>query len=257
MFLICEDNPKFEESGKLIAAANELGIKTFSDVVGQDCLDWYFNSQSTDSTQFTYGTRPFYHKNGWRSDMFCRQDYLYNYSFLMSFSSRELFSISPQIIPARNVGLGIFPNQQYFVRPNSGEKTFPGQVISGRTLQNGLSSLFHIDPWELVIRAEARKTPDKEYRFFFIRNNSTCTCYECCQYLPEQTNEVPEEIKEWTESQAERLFDFIPFGNSFVLDVCELDDVFYLLEINSWNSSSFYSINPKSILRNILWSLDV
>ncbi len=243
MFLVCEENPKFEETGKLIQAAKDLGIEVYDRPVMFDNF-------------FCYGTRPFvlplvddsYH-------IFSKQEYIYDYSFLLSTSLtfNHILNYYCDIVPAKRIRevINRKKTKTIFARPNSGNKQFNGDVFPKAAFQANTPQFLQINPWELVVLAEDRGKPTKEYRFFVIRNADDEIKYECCEYLPEHSNEVPDNVKEFADSVIEIIFDSIPFGNSFVLDICELDGCLWVLELNSANSSSYYSISPNSLLEMI------
>lgn len=246
IYLVCKDNAKFEETGKLIKAAEELGLRVRDTPCDVRC------------PFFLYGTRDFvlqYVDN--QLHIFSEQEYMYDYSFLMSITEpNETFNYDAKIIPASNY-CNFNINTSYFVRPNSGNKQFTGQVINSNLRKRYgfyLNRYLSIYPWELVVVSSEKTPPKEEYRFFCYLTNNNSIKIECCRYLPEETNDVPELLIGYAKSFAKLIFDNIPFGNSFVLDMA-YDPPEYkasAIELNSWNSSSFYSIDPKKLLEIIL-----
>ncbi len=238
---------KFKETGKLIQAAHDLDIRVMDDILFEIAFPY--------TSYFTYGTRPFVRQFVEYGDIFSKQEYVYDFSFLLSTKLTHLYLLNYycDIVPAKRIPqtLRQYKQMTVFMRPNSGEKLFDGQVFSKKTLENNPCELLQINPWELVVMARDQGQPTKEYRFFFVRDNEERIKYECCEYLPEHLNDVPENVKDMAKEQAKIIFESIPFGNSFVLDICELDGCLFVLELNSINSSSYYSISPHSLLKLI------
>lgn len=278
--LICADYEKFPESGKMINAAKSLDIPVFSGSfkdeadLAQLALDsgssllWY--------PQFHYGTRGFFLK-GNTGDIFSQQEYLYDYSFIMSLnysskiptSGRGIFNDDAIITTPERAKKDIykFPiskdhlQNSFFVRPNDGNKSFAGQTFSRKEIEAGISKFVNVNPWELIVLATEKKSPDEEFRFFCIRVGEEIRMVGC-RYLPEQDNDVPYNIRVYAKEYAEKIFDQVTMGDSFVLDIAytygvPLTNSITIMELNSWNSSSFYSINPIEILKLIDWYVDV
>lgn len=252
MYLICKDNQKFPESGQLRRAAKKLSIK---------CYNTYFGDAFLSEPRgpfFMYGTRDFVLSEAncvaYSDHIFSKQEYLYDYSFLMSLTEKSrvnLFNPAAVILPASKVGYLLV--DELFVRPNSGNKQFSGSIFSAKELKNFLS-LVHVDPWELVICALPKEPPVAEYRFFMKRDKEGLD-WAACRYLPEPDTYIPPEVIQFADLSAMRIFDFIPFGNSFVLDIAvSSEGDKSVLELNSWNSSSFYCIDPEKILKMVVES---
>lgn len=245
MYLVCKDNPKFEETGLLIAAAKELGLKVFdTNLITEDF--------------FIYGVRPFvlplvdddFH-------IFRSQEYIYDYSFLLSIGlGHSLFNYDAKIIPAGQ--FIVYQGRRVFVRPNSGNKQFSGTVIDPKEIRTDICYQFNINPWELIVFALERDPPKEEYRFFCIRNNKDEISMVGCRYLQTPSNDIPSFVQEKAKLWAEHIFERLTIGNSFVLDIF-YDPPEYLNEkglcsigeLNSWNSSGFYCISPLKLLEMI------
>lgn len=255
MYLVCEDNPKFEESGKLIKAAHEMGLK-----VKRNPDRCFLPHEFPRLPCFIYGTRDFVLPIvNVPSHIFSKQEYLYDYSFLLStasFLGVKLFNdpVFSEIIPASryNPAWG-----DRFVRPNSGNKQFAGQVVNWESLcVSGLKpeDYLQVAPWELLVVSKPKKPPVVEHRFFVIRSKDDEKIdLVGCQYLPFPTDFLVPAAKAFAIEEAQFIFDKIPFGDSFVMDIALDEEGRYsVIELNSWNSSSFYSIDPKKLLEMVV-----
>jgi len=280
MILVCQDNKKFPESGQLISAAKKLGIKVFDslpipkslsfnptkeeeEVYKRTYEDIYIVCQEIN--YFIYGTRPFFHKSrkNW-SDIFCDQEHIYDYSFLYSIVPEQLL-FNPQIEFSTSIGLirAKLEDEKYFVRPNDGNKSFTGQVLSRAMIKNGLFKYFFINKYEMLAYAKAKVEPEEEWRFFCLNmgdSNTPKVDMLWCRYWDSsgkyEIAEPPEGMPGLVEIVAKELFRQT-FTQSVVIDMAYSKDTgSKVLEFNSWNSSSFYTIPPKDILNAILKFLE-
>jgi hypothetical protein len=204
-------------------------------------------------TFFQYGTRPFVLPNvNHPVNIFGGQEYIYDFSFLMAILPEELFNWGAVLAPLGLVNKdSSFKHGDWFLRPNSGNKQFAGRVFSSFELQQDITYLLHMNPWELLIAAEAKQAPEREYRFFCIKDKNDEVQMVGCEYLPTQQNIIPSNIKDYALEIASRIFEKLTVGNSFVLDIAEIDSQLSIIELNSWESSSFYSIDPINLLESI------
>lgn len=242
MRLVCEDNRLFEETARIRQAAKDLGAKVLAlPTIGGLDGDSYF----------LYGTRAYVlkHVNDYRHILH-NQEELYDYSFIMGNLHSDMFNLNCMITPAgaayaqsSRCGLAA---KEFFVRPNSGNKQFNGQVVMKEDL-NRLPQIFQIASHELVVIAQAKQAPHEEYRFFCHNDKMTG-----CKYLPESSNRIPGEIQEYAIKIREKINNLNGHYHTFVLDIGMTRDRFYsrpsVIELNSWNSSAFYSIDPKQLL---------
>lgn len=139
---------------------------------------------------------------------------------------------------------------EFFLRPCSGLKEFSGQAF---TNIDKLKSEFqfatvnrNIDPYIICVVAPLQKVRE-EYRCIFIDN----TYIDGCQYL--QDGELVKEFKS-VPIEAINLakeiagHDYFVNNFQFVIDVCKNEKGEYkLLEINGFNTSSFYFCNLDAI----------
>lgn len=245
MYLVCKDNPAFEETGRLIKAAKSLGI----DVLEYRLPDW------DDESYFVYGTRNFvlpqlFDSRHILSDM----EYLYKYSFLLSIFNWELFNEEASIIPAGKLAGSWMSMSKldFFIRPLDGNKSFTGFVINGNELKADLTYKLHINKWDLIVVAPAKELPIEEYRFFCKMKEDEIKMVGCRYWPQPAVNDIPNFVTEKARVFASRIFDEMTIGDCFVLDVFVDDERNASVgELNSWNSSAFYSIDPKNILRMI------
>ncbi len=93
--------------------------------------------------------------------------------------------------------------------------------------------------------------PLAEYRFFSIRGHDDSIKMLGCRYLPDTSPDVPPEALVYATERANEIFDVMTVGNSFVLDVGYSNGKYSIIEVNSWESSSFYCLDPKLILEMI------
>jgi hypothetical protein len=210
MYLVCKNNPKFEETKHLIQAATELGIEVSE--APWDVYAYYLGTQNF----FVFGTRPFV--LDWVNDeyhIFSGQEYIYDYSFLLSIfkDKTSLFNPDCEIIPASYFGS---TNGSRFIRPLSGNKSFTGQVVDPLEIRTNLSFQFNICPWELIVSSSPKKQPSEEYRFFFIRNNYDDIKYLACRYLPNPILYIPTFVVESAIYYATKIFDSLTTGNLFL-----------------------------------------
>lgn len=253
MYLVCEDNPRFEETGKLIKAAINFCIEVRNKPVLNECF-------------FCYGTRPFvlpmvnhpYH-------VFSKQEYIYDFSLLLSLyplgvgsTSRlkTLLNWDAQILTVGQANYVLTENHRdYFCRPNNGDKAFSGHVIDRKAAKDGLHNLFNLNLWDLVVVAPEKEMKNtEEYRFFCIYDGCDVKMTGC-RYIPDDSLDIPDEVIEFARAEANYIFDKLTFGNSFVLDICYEKPEYKhergfcsIVELNSWNSSGYYCIDPYTIL---------
>ncbi len=135
-------------------------------------------------------------------------------------------------------------NKEYplYLRPADGYKTFSGQVFPNkdRLLEeyNYLTNNLNIGPELMCLTMPVRKI-DREWRTVFINNQYVDGClYMKGQDYVEPESGCPKDV----EYLAKHIGHSDYFINKFnyVIDICESNGRLHLLEINSFNSSSFY-----------------
>lgn len=242
MRLVCEENLLFEETLRMRQAASDLGatsltLPTIGGLMGHP--------------YFLYGTRNYVlqYVNDY-NHILNNQEELYDYSFLMGNLHEDMFNLNCMLSPAgsayaQSSRCGLLANE-FFVRPNSGNKQFNGQVVSKEDLKR-LPQIFQITNDEIVVIAQAKEAPHEEYRFFCHNDKMVG-----CKYLPESSNRIPGDIQEYANKIREKINNLNGHYHTFVLDISMTRARFYsrpsVIELNSWNSSAFYSIDPKQLL---------
>lgn len=145
-------------------------------------------------------------------------------------------------------------SNQIFLRPNSGDKIFTGQIITYDDFEEELKNLNieGIPDDEIVIISKPRNDIDVEWRFVVADHEViTGTRYSPWRLrLREQTNDLDgralvfaQEVVDTTQWHPDRIW---------CLDICHTtdDDKLYVLEINSFSCSGLYACNPKSIVEH-------
>ncbi len=147
--------------------------------------------------------------------------------------------------------LGFFANYSTdfpcFIRPADGFKTFAGQVFDDRTRfideYNYLTDSCNYDNSLLCVCVPC-KTIDKEWRTVFVDN----TFIDGCQYLEQNDlamENIPDDVVQYAKDISYHPY-FINIPN-FIIDICLCDGKLHLLEINSFECSSFYNCNLDKI----------
>jgi len=155
---------------------------------------------------------------------------------------------------------------KFFIRPDSGAKEFTGHVTEEmeRVIFTGSDLLKEqnikrfddklkkysyndLSPEELVMVTSFKKI-DEEYRFFIIDRKVVAgstyminSAYDEKETYPQEAFDLADKIAkiEWRPSEA------------FVVDVCRTNDLYKVLEINSFNCSDIYSCNPEIIVKKV------
>lgn len=145
--------------------------------------------------------------------------------------------------------------RKLFIRCSSGTKIFTGGVFSLERFERELLFMkegHNIDPYFLCLVSDP-KIIDYEYRCVFIDGKFV----DACQYMREDELEVEriteEKLKE-VKKKAEEIVanDIFQENIDFVLDIAQCGNSLYLLEINSFCSSSFYACDLDKIYKT--WS---
>jgi len=137
-------------------------------------------------------------------------------------------------------------NSCLFIRPNGGDKKFTGQVIDRSTNLDKIT-IEDIGPTTLMVVAEPQNII-AEWRYVVVdRQLITCSRYKKDGRLDvsnlgnaEATGLACQIVREtWTPDPA------------FCIDICETNNGFYLLELNSLSCSGFYDCDHYSIVKSV------
>ncbi len=134
-----------------------------------------------------------------------------------------------------------------FIRPVSPFKEFAGNVFTEQKFieeYNFLIQNKNMDPY-LICAIGDVKPLGREWRCIFIDNKYVAGSQYLNQAELEIKPEIPEKVVEFAENVAKDDY-FLNVGN-FVLDFCECCDRLALVEINAFETSSFYGADLDKI----------
>ena len=143
----------------------------------------------------------------------------------------------------------VTPDVEFFARPVSGDKIFSGNVYNKKSFSEELSFLYqnkNVFPEEVICMFSPPAEVRKEYRLIFV-NNRYCSS---SQYMDSGeiaiiAGEAPEDAIEFGKKIAAAEFFCNVFD--FIIDVAETDEGFKLVEVNAFETSSFYSADLDKI----------
>jgi hypothetical protein len=141
---------------------------------------------------------------------------------------------------------------EFFIRPDRDLKEFSGQLI---IFQKYLEWFSNINDPELnmtigpdtVIVAASTKNIRHEWRLFMIKDKYCSGSHYRSDGNLDVHPDVPNEVIQFAEKQASKWYPDIVYA----LDVCECDGVFYIIEINGFNSTGFYSSDIYKIVADV------
>ena len=136
-----------------------------------------------------------------------------------------------------------YKNNKLFIRPDSGMKTFAGQVIN----LNESNKLKDIHPETLVL-VDTVKPVSKEWRFVVCDNRIVTGCQYMKEgkYVSESSPEELNKVQDWL-TQVLNKVKWLP-DLIYTIDVCESEGTLYILELNSFSCSNFYSCDLSKIV---------
>lgn len=246
MYFVCKENNKFKETAEFRNYIRSTGRPIYTIPLYED--------DYTQEPFFIYGTRT--DVRPWEnheSYMLYNQSELYKFSWLLGNLKDELLNWNAILLPAgianefdeySRLAHSAFSGD-VFIRPNSGEKQFTGQVIQKEALRRGILHL-GVDPHELVIISPFSKI-SAEYRFF-IHNESIVGC----RYLPDESLIIPKYVLDYANYIKFKIQDGYGHYNTFVLDIAVNREEPKILEINSYSSSGFYCIPVEQVFSPLL-----
>ena len=142
-------------------------------------------------------------------------------------------------------------NNEIFIRPNSGSKTFTGYVVSKDKLDKEFEILSTHTAKEMdriLCIISSPKKIDTEWRYVVVDEKVVA----CSQYVKD--GEI--NIKEGGDHEAEELANKIAKeewqpDKAYTLDICKSNGQYHLLEANSFSCSSLYACDVVPIVENV------
>lgn len=213
----------------------------------------YFNVQTIDKNQIWNNIL---HPVCFRGSLNMAKRYKLDYRFSDCMSWIPIFR--KHILSPRNTffnDLGYFANYSSafdfpkYIRPADGFKSFAGQVFPSKEKfmeeYNYLTKNLNFSDDLMCVTAPIKKI-DREWRTVFVDNKFVDGClYMQGHDFVEVENKIPEYVVKFASDIART--DYFLNIYDFVIDICESNGSLFLLEINSFNSSSFYGCNLDKI----------
>ena len=182
----------------------------------------------------------------WMHRSECTKPILYNF-YAFHFTSFAPFFKAHLLNEEFNVcKLVEVPVGVWFVRPNSGHKTFSGDVFNTGKLAQEISFLeqHNMHPEEIDVIYSSPITIDEEYRCIMVKGKVV----ESSSYSHEK-----EYVRNYSNKASVHAFanqfDF-PFED-YVLDVCLADGAYKVVECNSLLTSSYYACDRELVYTKI------
>jgi hypothetical protein len=133
----------------------------------------------------------------------------------------------------------------FFIRPNSGAKLFPGQVVQKQEQIDDLRFNDSLKPETLILLSSAKEV-NKEWRFVV-----------CGRKIISGTLYKPHE-EEDSESTNAGLFAESVINSTdwepdpvWTLDICSVDGKMYVLEVNSFSCAGLYSCDASKVVEAV------
>ncbi len=231
-----------------------------------------FNQYPNEDCVVFYGTlnlgKQLSRQKGWIPGVYCNFQNLCCVTYY-SYWAKYLFNRDYIILPL----LEIKRREKYvfdtfgidnciFIRPDSGAKTFTGQILKREEIDKEfkLFESYAAKPLDQIFTIiSSPKIIDKEWRFVVVDKKVIASS----QYkdnvkntIREQDLEVEAIIKEGCNIGARSFADKVardPWqpDRVYTLDICQQDGVWFLLEANSFSCSGLYKCNPKPIVKEV------
>jgi hypothetical protein len=141
---------------------------------------------------------------------------------------------------------------EFFIRPDRDLKEFSGQLISFKNYVDWFSKINKPElnmtiGSDTVIVAASPKNLRHEWRLFMIKDKYCSGSHYRSDGNLDVNSDVPNEVIQFAEKQASMWYPDIVY----VLDVGEWDNDFYIIEINGFNSTGFYSTDIYKIVKDV------
>jgi hypothetical protein len=133
-----------------------------------------------------------------------------------------------------------------FIRPNSGNKCFTGDVVCDETWNDDIEKFrfYDVEDKELCVVS----TPQNityEWGLIIAKNQ----VISGSQYKPKQTNNLPSNVVNFGNKMAQLSYEPDPV---WVLDICQLKNgSLKIIEVNSFSCSGLYACDMNPIVENV------
>ena len=137
-----------------------------------------------------------------------------------------------------------------FVRPDHGDKSFTGSVISSKTSKHDLKRYIFERPLQEMILLAPTRDIEQEYRFVVVRENIVAgSIYKTKKrgHLEFYEKELKKGNAAWTYAQDIINNHYSPC-TAFTIDICLTGGDFKVVELNSFSHAGLYKCNIKKIV---------
>lgn len=199
-------------------------------------------------------------KNYWKSGLFFDNNKFRYSNYIKKYKSLML-NYDSEIVKLRDVinTKTFVDNGKFFIRPNRDIKEFAGTIMKSDECFNWVNRLINNDLTDFLdIETVISKVKliKKEYRIFIVdKKYSSGSQYRQDGMLC-LDDDVPEDVIKFSESCAQI---YSPSG-IYVMDICEVGGILYILEINCFNNSGFYKSDKKKIIEDVskyVWNIQL
>jgi hypothetical protein len=171
---------------------------------------------------------------------------------------KELFNSNYVLIPYGDIirrKEWLFSNigstaRNIFVRPDSSEKSFTGQVVNSGDFERRMKILgSKLDPEDLIVVATAQVVK-REWRTVVCKNKVVASC----QYKEDgdsmRDRDCPAHVVEYAQSVLDKVT-YKP-DPIWVMDICETsDETLKVLEVGTFSCSGLYACDPVRIIEAV------
>lgn len=135
-----------------------------------------------------------------------------------------------------------------FFRPNSGFKTFQGQIILRENFESEWNWMMEFSDEDSLAVVSSPKVINEEWRFIVCdKKIITGSLYKNNGRIDRQPFFEPN--KSWYFAQ--EVANVWQPESAFIIDICSSNDSLYLVEINSFSCSGLYSCNTDIVVKEI------
>lgn len=231
-----------------------------------------FNQYSNEDCVVFYGTlnlgRQLQKEKGWIPGVYCNFQNLccityYSYWAKYLFNSDYIMLPFMEIKRREDYVFDMFGvDNCIFIRPNSGAKTFTGQVLKREEIDQEfkLFANYAAKPLDqITVVISSPKIIEKEWRFVVVDKKVTA-CSQYRDFAKEKISDSKKEyelfMEEGSEIGAKLLVDRIAAEEwqpdiAYTLDICKSNGEYSLLEANSFSCSGLYESKPEPIVKEI------